>query len=363
MASFSTGSFYGRGLRNPNQPGDTQEIVDESDVTDHDSDLSDVEGSISELLHDTNTETEGESEPDDYDDRDTDENFFTAKSGRKWEKVPPRGRRTAAVNIVTEREGVNPEFLPLIDCVRDSIGLFITQNMIQDITIHTNQEINRRNAVPGQEVEIDHKYTDEVEMEALLGLLLAIGASRGRSESLTDLWQDGPFSRPFFRAVMDRKRLQWLLSCLRFDNKDDREVRKQMDKLAPISDIWNEFVENCKIAYRPGPICTIDEHMVSFRGRCSFIMYLPSKPDKYGIKVFTMVCSHCYYVVNANIYTGKEPGAPPTRDLASKVVQQLVEPIKNSCGNVTFDNWFTSVALAELLLEQKLTCVVTLKKN
>ena len=27
-------------------------------------------------------------------------------------------------------------------------------------------------------------------------------------------------------------------------------------------------------------------HMIGFRGRCSFIMYLPSKPDKYGIKVF-----------------------------------------------------------------------------
>ena len=32
-----------------------------------------------------------------------------------------------------------------------------------------------------------------------------------------------------------------------------------------------------------------------------------------------MVCSHCYYIVNAKIYTGKEPGAPPTRDLASQV--------------------------------------------
>ena len=117
MASFSPAHFYGRRLRDRNQPGNTQEIVDESDVPDHDLDLSDVEGGIPESLdlsdveggipeslHDTNTKTEGESEPDDYDDTDN-ENFFTAKSGRKWEKVPPRGRRTAAVNIVTEREG------------------------------------------------------------------------------------------------------------------------------------------------------------------------------------------------------------------------------------------------------------------
>ena len=91
-------------------------------------------------------------------------------------------------------------------------------------------------------------------------------------------------------------------------------------------------------------------------------MYLPSKPDKYGIKVFALVCSHCYYLHNATIYTGKDV-TQPVRDLGSKTVLSLTEPIMNSCRNITMDNWFTSVPLAEKLLERKLTCVGTIKKN
>ncbi|KAG8223927.1 hypothetical protein J437_LFUL003735 [Ladona fulva] len=41
----------------------------------------------------------------------------------------------------------------------------------------------------------------------------------------------------------------------------------------------------------------------------------------------------------------------------------MVEPILGTCRNVTVDNWFTSVPLAEDLLQSKLTLVGTIKKN
>ena len=119
---------------------------------------------------------------------------------------------------------------------------------------------------------------------------------------------------------------------------------------------------NCVDSYIPGALCTIDEHIISFRGRCSFIMYLPSKPDKYGIKEFAMVRSHRYYLYNASIYTGKE-GTEVTRNLAEKIELKLTEPIANASRNITMDNWFTSVPLANKLLDISLTRVGTLQKN
>ena len=45
----------------------------------------------------------------------------------------------------------------------------------------------------------------------------------------------------------------------------------------------------------PGDNITVDEQLVPFRGRCSFIQYMPSKPDKYGIKIFWACDSETAY--------------------------------------------------------------------
>lgn len=102
--------------------------------------------------------------------------------------------------------------------------------------------------------------------------------------------------------------------------------------------------------------------MIAFRGRCSFLMYHQKKPDNYGIKVFALVCSHCYYLYNASIYTEKE-STQVTRNLVEKIVLNMTEPIVNTSLNITMDNWFTSVPLAEKLLQRSLTCVDTHKNN
>jgi len=174
--------------------------------------------------------------------------------------------------------------------------------MLDTVVRHTNKKIDRRRP-PGALQTAFWQHTDAIEMQAYLGLLIAIGATKGKSENVIDMWRRDEFSRPFFKAAMSRNRFQVLSITLRFDDKNTREARKQNHKLAPISDIWNAFVSNCMDSYRSGAFCTIDEHMIGFRGRCSFIMYLPNKPDKYGIKVFALVCSHCYYFFSAMIRT------------------------------------------------------------
>jgi hypothetical protein len=375
MATFNPSSFYRTRRDTVSQAAAGNDSNDEldSDVEqdsdglpdlDNDSDVSFDAEDIVLSDHDTDSEV-GTSDDEDGDNDEVpedDDTFMTAKSGRKWSFDPPRQRRTAAVNIVTEQEGVNPDVAQCVETISDSFGVYMTDKMIEDVVRYTNQHMDTKYADGVDQTNSAFRHTDLVELKALLGLLISIGASKGRNENVSDLWQEGPFSRPFFRAVMGRNRFQWLLRSLRFDNKETRAERLQTDKLAAISGIWNDFIGNCLDSYRPGPFCTIDEHMVGFRGRCSFIMYLPSKPDKYGIKVFALVCSHCFYLYNAKIYTGKE-GTQPVRDLGSKTVLTLTEPIMNSCRNITMDNWFTSVPLAEKLLEKKLTCVGTIKKN
>ena len=56
---------------------------------------------------------------------------------------------------------------------------------------------------------------------------------------------------------------RFLLCCLRFDDKATREEREKVDKLAPIRQIFEMFVQNCKKNYTPSEFVTIDELLCS----------------------------------------------------------------------------------------------------
>ena len=71
------------------------------------------------------------------------------------------------------------------------------------------------------------------------------------------------------------------------------------------------------------------------------------------------------YMMNAKVYMGKE-NDEFARGLANDVVCTLVQPIsgQDRCGpNVTTDNFFTSVDLADQLKNKKLTLVGTMKRS
>jgi hypothetical protein len=111
--------------------------------------------------------------------------------------------------------------------------------------------------------------------------------------------------RDIFRAVMSKFRFAFLLSVLRFDNADTRKERQKDDPTAPISFLFNRFVSNCQKVYTIGTCATIDEMLVSFRGRCKFRMYIPNKPAKYGLKIMALTDSRNHYFLNGYIYVGK----------------------------------------------------------
>jgi hypothetical protein len=85
---------------------------------------------------------------------------------------------------------------------------------------------------------------------------------------------------------MGLNRAKELFRHMRFDNVNTRTDRIRTDKLAPIRDLWEMHAATLQRHYRPDSCITIDEQLVATRGRCSFRQYIPSKPGKYGIKIF-----------------------------------------------------------------------------
>ncbi|CAD7079151.1 unnamed protein product [Hermetia illucens] len=128
---------------------------------------------------------------------------------------------------------------------------------------------------------------DIASLRAYYGLLILAGVYRSHGQCINELWDDqtGP---PIFRATMTLKKFKLINECIRFDDKEQRKGIRSRDKLAPIRNVYDKWVNRLKMCYTVGKNVTEDEQLVPFRGRCPFTQYIPSKPHKYGIKIWCL---------------------------------------------------------------------------
>nr|CAI5845220.1 unnamed protein product [Callosobruchus analis] len=283
------------------------------------------------------------------------------KNGYVWTTKPKKEGKTPSINVVHVRPGPVPAVKGLVQPA-SNFQLFFPDGLLEKVVLHTNQEINRQNKkykVTSQTVS----ETNLVELKSLLGLyILAAGLKDNHLSS--NIMFDSSLSGTRYKSTMSKGRFEFLTSCLRFDDKTTRNERRAQTVFAPISEIWDEFIEACRKSYKPGSYVTIDEQLVGFRGRCPFRMYIPNKPSKYGIKIVLLCDVSTKYLIDASPYLGKSTktnGKP----LADYYVEQLTASIQGSNRNVTMDNWFTSVPLVDRFAEKpfNLSIVGTIRKN
>lgn len=96
---------------------------------------------------------------------------------------------------------------------------------------------------------------------------------------------------------------------------------------------------------------------------------MPSKPNKYGLKLLLLVDAKTFYVCNIYIYHGKGSDSigltieEKKFGIPTQSVIRLAKCIEGSNRNLTADNWFSSMELIEILRQRGLTYIGTMKKN
>ena len=156
---------------------------------------------------------------------------------------------------------------------------------------------------------------------------------------------------------MSRNRFQLLLRFINFaDNQGADDDR--LFKVKKLLEILERNVTQCR---KPGETVAIDETMVPWRGRLAFRQYNPGKAHKYGLKIYKL-CDPEGYTYTSQVYAGKDRYTQRGRPTALvthsyQIVLDLAEQYLKSGRTVTTDNFYSSIALAKMLL------VGTLRKN
>ncbi|KRZ12308.1 PiggyBac transposable element-derived protein 4 [Trichinella zimbabwensis] len=267
-------------------------------------------------------------------------NALMSRNGlMQWYSSPMKKRegRLAEPNVIKLPPGPTRYAIARITDIRSSFALFISSRMEKIILQMTNLEGKRL-------YKDDWKEIDETELHAYISVLILAGVYKSHGEATNSLWNTEN-GRPIFPSVMSLDNFQRISRIIRFDDRETRSHRREKDPLAAIRDIWDDWVARLPMMCNPGAYVTADERLIPFKGRCPFRQYMPKKPAKYGIKVWTLCDAKTSYAWNMQIYTGKHASAG----------------LKGN--NVTCDNFFTSHELAVQLLKKKLTILGTIKKN
>jgi len=137
----------------------------------------------------------------------------------------------------------------------------------------------------------------------------------------------------------------------------------------PIYDVMTARFRN---AYIPGPEIAIDEGMVPWRGRLRFKQYIPSKPDKFGMKLYILSESASGYICDFNIYTGADFNPDPeaeegevTLGHSYGVVMGLLRKsdLLNKGYTLYCDNYYSSPVLFDRLSAEDTSAVGTVRLN
>jgi hypothetical protein len=206
--------------------------------------------------------------------------------------------------------------------------------------------------------------TSAAEMKSYLGLLFYMGIVQ--LPNYRCYWSEHPGLRQSFVAnTMSRHRYELLTKYIHLEDSTTNPPRgsPNHDKLHKVRSILEMAKLRFSAAYYPHQNISVDEAMIKFTGRCAILQYIPAKPCKWGIKAWAVADSENFYLLNFNIYCGKEAANVDNAPLGTRVVTKLVEPYYKRHHHVYFDNYFTSVQLLEILLRKKTYACGTVRKS
>nr|XP_045590883.1 piggyBac transposable element-derived protein 4-like [Procambarus clarkii] len=232
------------------------------------------------------------------------------------------------------------------------IQLFLTRALIEYITVETNkyarqfiQNASRRTMRMWQEVSLK-------EMARYLGLSMLMGIAR--LPTMRMYWQTSRlWHMRTFNIFMTVKRYQHISQFFHSYNKLAIHPNNK-DRIVKLRTIITYLTTKFGTYYVPNKALSLDEGTMSWRGRLSFKVYYPNKPDKYGVKLYMLAEAGTGYIIDFEVNAGVGKTIVET-------VMALMRPLLNKGYHLYMDNYYNFVHLTELLREHGVYTCGTLR--
>ena len=332
----------------------------------------DESGRASQSESESDSDGESESESDDaveeidldLEDGDDDDVASDASGANDtWAEVV--GNRRLTIDDFapgTSTPGANHNLGPNATAL-DFFKLFFDETFFQELVLHTNsyaeQERTHAEAL-GNPHKMAWTETTVPEMKAWIGMNIRLGL-KGTS-AIDDIWSTKAFLHDScLSRIMSRNRY-WALSRYFHTSDNSQAIHDRLhpnyDPLYKVRALINLANANFAKAYNPKQNLSIDEAMIKFKGRHYSKQYLPKKPIKWGFKVWVCAESDTGYALQVEVYEGKvrNPVRAATRKehgLGYDVVNSLTQEYQLKNHVISYDRFFSSVDLAEFLLQRR----------
>jgi len=189
------------------------------------------------------------------------------------------------------------------------------------------------------------------------GAIIFMGINEKPEQQLH--WDTDPFYfsqyLPSFISVSKFKMLREIFHL------ENNEIHKNEHCFFKISPLISYLCTQFRQFYIPNQCLSLDESLISYRGRSSFKFYMPLKPSKFGIKLHCVCESNSGYCLNCLLDPGKsDKNRIKTVD---KLATELLKYFTNQFHIVFMDSFYSSIPLFASLYSQNTGATGLIKKS
>lgn len=240
----------------------------------------------------------------------------------------------------------------------------IMEVVVRETNRYADQYLATHNVKEKSRVKM-WKETDIEEMRTFLGFMI-LQSITVKPEYKLYFSRRESIETPFFLRIFTEKRFHLLLKFLHFVDNSTIDTALPNQKLAKLAPVLDHLKEKFMTVYIPEKNIAIDESLIGWKGRLGWKQYIPSKPKRFGIKLFSLCESSSGYLYNFLFYTGadtaygnKYANEPKT----SRVVLELADPLLDKGHCLFLDNYYSSVDLVDKLVRRRTDCIGTMRIN
>ena len=221
--------------------------------------------------------------------------------------LPPTIPSTISVDTSTGKCKIDMSNKSPIDFFKMLVTLDILDNIVDQTNVYANQFFEKHSAIPPRSRL--HSWKKKIlsvsELLKFLALIVVMGVVR--LPRMEDHWvQKWPFGSHSFGKIMTRDRFSLILKFFHVNDSSKYVKRGEVghDPLYKIRPLLTSLLHNFNQWYTPNKELSLDEAMVSFKGRAWFLQYMPKKPKKWGLKAFSLADAKTGYTLNWKLYAG-----------------------------------------------------------